>query len=374
MYITENKLRYDYKIVKYTTRYREDVISLLSYMWKRPMSQRDDIFKWKYENNPLTDIPYAYVALYDNRVAGFRGFFPTRFKINDELVSMLSPADTIVDPNHRRRGLFTTMTKFAMREITEEGKIKFFLNLSSNQYSIPGYLKMGWTAVSPEYPLISKTFTGLFHGKISGRKFYKNNKIIFDVLDEIIYNMLGSESGDENGKLEVSLRIDAKDMAELCELRERKRLTHIKDRRYLEWRFKRPWTPYIMCYLWNSVGELEAYTVLLYKREGYYQLVDYEYREPQHIQKLLSTLFKRFKINFVTTWGFAKEKETINSLKKSGFYLPRFIYKLNPRYEPLPFLVRPVGILENKNAWNVLGYDVRDVNSWNLNPIDSDGT
>lgn len=361
-----------YEIKRYQPVFKSDIINLLEYMWKGSENKRRKIFEWKYNKNPFLNEPYAYVALHDNKVIGFRGFFPTKFLFNNEVILMLSPSDTIVNPTHRRKGLFNKMTKYAIKEISKDAKINFFLNLSSNQYSTPGYLKLGWEQVYPEFPISTKTLTGLFLGKISGRNIYKKNKYFFNIADEILYR-IWCKKLKIDGRFEISTKIYSNSMAALFANQEIGRLHHIKDSSYYNWRFKRPYINYIMSYLWRNDGNLSAYLIFIQKGEGHFMLVDYSYENPIALQTILSLFIKKTKANFVTTWGFAKSPNTKKTLKIAGFYSPKLLYKINSRYIPLPFLVRPIDIVLTKESWKVQGRDIRDVNIWDLNPIDSDG-
>jgi len=128
-----------------------------------------------------------------------------------------------------------------------------------------------------------------------------------------------------------------------------------------------------MAYLWAQDEKLRAYAIFIDKGKGYYMLVDYSQDSPESLHALLVHFMKETKANFITSWGFAKDPEIIKAFKKAGFYLPRLHYRLRPRYLPLPFLVRPVDTSTGVKAWKAGVRDLRDVESWDLNPIYSDG-
>lgn len=59
--------------------------------------------------------------------------------------SAVRAVDTATHPGYQRRGLFTTLTRHALRELRETG-VPFIFN-TPNANSLPGYLKMGWRVV-----------------------------------------------------------------------------------------------------------------------------------------------------------------------------------------------------------------------------------
>lgn len=102
-------------------------------------------FRWKYVDNPYVDHVPVFVVEKDGEIVGARPFLAFRMRAGSETVLALQPADTMVHPEHRRKGLFTRMTKHAIDHYAG-GDPKFFFNFP-NQRSRPGYLKLGWQIV-----------------------------------------------------------------------------------------------------------------------------------------------------------------------------------------------------------------------------------
>lgn len=102
-------------------------------------------FDWKYGDNPYVDHVPAFVAVRDGEVVGARPMFALEMAVGDERHLALQPADAMVHPDHRRRGLFTRLTEAAIDRY-ERGEPDFFFNFP-NELSGAGNLKLGWRPV-----------------------------------------------------------------------------------------------------------------------------------------------------------------------------------------------------------------------------------
>lgn len=99
------------------------------------------------------DVPHLdhvpVVVVEDERsgqLVGVRPYAPFLVRGGDETALALLSRDTIVHPDHRRRGLFTTSTEYSLARYADSDVAFVFSH--SNANSRPGYRKMGW-----EYPI-----------------------------------------------------------------------------------------------------------------------------------------------------------------------------------------------------------------------------
>ena len=99
-------------------------------------------FRRTYIENPYLDHVPLFVAETDGTIVGARPFTAFRVQSGDERVLALLTRDTMVHPDHQRRGLFTEMTKLALQYYTSRDVAFFFSH--SNRKSLPGYEKLGW--------------------------------------------------------------------------------------------------------------------------------------------------------------------------------------------------------------------------------------
>lgn len=137
-----------------------------------------DYWHWKHHLNPFGESS-GLCAWDDKRqkVVGLRVFMRWEFTtVNGERLSAVRAVDTATDSDYRRRGIFSTLTRYAIKDLDEEG-VHFIFNTPNKHTSLPGYLKMGWQVVDslpmyikPLHPLrlMLKIFRGVFsHEKLT---------------------------------------------------------------------------------------------------------------------------------------------------------------------------------------------------------------
>lgn len=130
-------------VERYTPNDRRGVLDLDKAVWER--ERPESWFAWKYEENPYISHPAVFVAKADGRVVGARPFMVFRLRTGERTVIALQPADTMVHPDYRGRGVFTEMTKRAIGYY-ESHEPELCFNFP-NDMSWPGYRKLGWRAV-----------------------------------------------------------------------------------------------------------------------------------------------------------------------------------------------------------------------------------
>ncbi|QZY55545.1 GNAT family N-acetyltransferase [Crassaminicella profunda] len=100
-------------------------------------------WEWKYEKN-IFGKPIIYVAEQDNKIIGVRPFWPWKLSIRGEEFNCFQPLDSAVDKEFRGKGLFSKLTKTAIKE--NKGNIDLIFNFP-NEQSIGSYLRLGWTFI-----------------------------------------------------------------------------------------------------------------------------------------------------------------------------------------------------------------------------------
>ncbi|WP_049986716.1 GNAT family N-acetyltransferase [Halobellus rufus] len=102
----------------------------------------DAWFRWKYLENPYVSHVPMFVAEHDGDLVGARPYMAFRLRVGDETPLGLQTGDTMVHPDHQRRGLFTRMTERSFEYYG--GLAEDVLTFSvPNALSRPGYLKLG---------------------------------------------------------------------------------------------------------------------------------------------------------------------------------------------------------------------------------------
>lgn len=134
----------DYTIREYRPEDRNELLSLHRETFGRPAFD-EEWFAWKYENNPYTDSVPIVIAEHAGSIVGVRAFFAMAMCAGGDVRLALQPCDTMVQEDHRGRGLFTRMTEYAIKRYTDD-EPAFFFNFP-NEKSGPGNLKLGWRTV-----------------------------------------------------------------------------------------------------------------------------------------------------------------------------------------------------------------------------------
>ncbi|WP_137286472.1 GNAT family N-acetyltransferase [Halorussus salinisoli] len=107
----------------------------------------EEWFDWKYRSNPYVDHVPIFLAETDDEVVGARAFFPLELRADGAEYLAFQPCDTMVAPDHQRRGLFTRMTEAAVDRYADD--VDCFFNFP-NDLSLPGNLKLGWEIVGEQ--------------------------------------------------------------------------------------------------------------------------------------------------------------------------------------------------------------------------------
>jgi GNAT superfamily N-acetyltransferase len=132
----------DYLVRPYEDGDATGFLSLLSS--SLPDSNRDEEwFRRTYVDIPYLDHVPLFVVESEGEIVGARPFTAFRVRAGEEVVTALLTRDTLVHPDHRRRGLFTEATELALRYY--ETARPAFVFSHSNPNSVPGYRKMGWS-------------------------------------------------------------------------------------------------------------------------------------------------------------------------------------------------------------------------------------
>ncbi|WP_336024177.1 GNAT family N-acetyltransferase [Halobellus salinisoli] len=99
-------------------------------------------FRWKYLENPYVSHVPMFVAEHDGDLVGARPYMAFRLRMGEETPLGLQTGDTMVHPDHQRRGLFTRMTERSFEYYGDLAEDVLTFSVP-NALSRPGYLKLG---------------------------------------------------------------------------------------------------------------------------------------------------------------------------------------------------------------------------------------
>ncbi|MCU4801667.1 GNAT family N-acetyltransferase [Halobacteria archaeon HArc-gm2] len=202
----------------------------------------DEWFAWKYADNPFADHVPIVVATDGDSVVGAKSAVPQRVRVGDRAVDALQPADTMVDPDHRRQGLFSRMTE-VMKERYADRSQQLFFNFP-NEMTLAGGKKHGWVEVGrvPTYYRIQRA-RGMANGDLPAPVDQG-----LDLLDPVFDAYLTaraklSPSSPPDVTVEENEDVPADVLADLYERAVPDELHAERSATFYDWRFENPkWT------------------------------------------------------------------------------------------------------------------------------------
>ncbi len=336
--------------IKYTSEYKDATLKLLAMLWSHLNDQqRRLLFEWRYEQNPFAQENYIYLAMFGMQVVGFRAFVPQILECKGNRITGLTAADAIVHPDFRRKGIFSGLIRFFLRDLEDKCVNNCVIyNLSSNEYSTPGYLKLGWQATNG-----LKRFA-LHYNPMQDIRLrltrQNSNKVRFGV----------HQVNDTT--FEISNEVYAEEMTDLIEKRtEKSAYTCIRNTRYFNWRYAFRDKTYIFVYQ-RIKGKLESFLVLNKVSDSQFLLWEYAASNTQMLKKTIKVAVRAIRIPVLRSWVLSQHDYT--RLRRCGFMAaPTKIWDILGK-KRLPVLVRPVKINVEEKDFFLYDSDIRNIENW----------
>ncbi|BDW93810.1 GNAT family N-acetyltransferase [Muricauda ruestringensis] len=151
-----------------------EIVKLLKIALGESTEKSVQNWHWKHYDNPFGESK-IYLATIGSEIVGVRAFMQWQWKEKStgKTLRAVRAVDTAVSPNHRRKGIFLSLTNHALKMVSEEG-FDFVFNTPNDQ-SIGGYLKLGWVlnrkipvglVINPFYWLSSKKRLNEYSAKV----------------------------------------------------------------------------------------------------------------------------------------------------------------------------------------------------------------
>lgn len=326
---------------------------------------------WKYTSNPYFDGTPIIVTERDGELVGARPFFALRMRAGDEDVLALQPADAMVHPDHRRRGLFTRMTRAAI-DSHRTGKPAFYFNFP-NPKSLPGNLDLGWDRVGelPTYYRIQKP------GVLLRSRMGRLGGFVASLLDGAAgtYHSVHDRVATLQDNIEVQYyqSVPAATLAALADDAQPSGLHAIRAESFYRWRFEDAPTTYLTYVAERGDEPLCALVVAegTYGGEPVRRVVDVapvgfeaegEGRHDALRSALVAVLEDSGKCAAVVAPAMTLPDAVMASL---GFYR-RTTPVLSRLTESTPFVVRSLDVGDGSPSQTVNGIDLVDEESWSI--------
>jgi GNAT superfamily N-acetyltransferase len=328
-----------YDIVPYRPEHKRQVAVLQRHLWRGDEALNTAYLEWKYERNPYLPAPLICLALHDGNVVGMRGMFGSCWEVGPGAERFIVPCgdDLVIAPVHRRRGLFGQIMNATVAELIARGHAVTF-SLSAGPVAMAGSLARGWRSVGSvrEVSRIARPTSLPWRLPIRmpawsavrrlGAALSYVWKEPFRRLDQIAPR---SPSGSAIWSAREP-RPEA--MADLVQrLGHDGRVRHVRDARYLAWRFVNPLHEYR--FLLAGEDRLEGYLVLQAYRlvgRGRVNVVDWEATSPAVRRALLRAAIDWGRFGEMSTWTMSLPEEAGTLLRENGF-LPVTRHRLAPQ-------------------------------------------
>ena len=129
----------------YTRADEDQIVALLRVSMKmQDFPDLQGFWRWKHYENPFGESP-GLVAVAGEQVVGVRVFLRWEWHTGETVYRAVRCVDTATHPDWGRRGIFERLTTGMIEQLPGDG-VDFIFN-TPNEYSMPGYLKMGWVHV-----------------------------------------------------------------------------------------------------------------------------------------------------------------------------------------------------------------------------------
>ncbi|MFW5919775.1 MAG: GNAT family N-acetyltransferase [Halanaeroarchaeum sp.] len=133
-----------YTVRRFTPNDVADVLELYEEVWYH--ERTGEWLEWRFGANPLVDDVQMIVAEAEGTVVGTEPALVFRLRAGDQRVTAYQPADWMVHPEHRRRGVFSRMTESFLE--TFGNRTELYFNFPS-EVLVPGLEKFDWTITPP---------------------------------------------------------------------------------------------------------------------------------------------------------------------------------------------------------------------------------
>ncbi|MHC3439801.1 GNAT family N-acetyltransferase [Natrialbaceae archaeon A-gly3] len=317
-------------------------------------------FEWKYTKNPYFSHTPIIIAENNGEIVGARSFFGLKMYVNDESYYALQPCDTMVDPEHRRKGLFTSMTNKAIKYYSDT-KVKFFFNFP-NSKSLPGNIKLGWRRID-NFPTAYRI--GSLKNMVEQKSDSRNLTVVANItshLLKLIYGVLDRFQDISSEAITTSSTTPVSLLSDMYEENKPYGIHAIRDETFYGWRFENPSWDYTT-YSFESDGEQYAMIVGTGERSNtkITKIIDFLPHDWNNNGNILETILCKIISDHPDTDLFSSPVKT---LPVSSFYRSGFL-----RDDILPLSVVSnvrTPVVRSFNSYSINGIELTKLDNWSM--------
>ena len=320
-----------YEIVRYEPTFRGQVAELQRHLWGDDATTNAAYLDWKYHENPYLDDPLICLAVHAGRVVAMRGMFGALWEIGAPAEHVVVPCadDFVIAPEHRNRGLVARIMNATTDGVAAEG-YRYAFSLSAGPVTMMASLATGWRGVGP-MRAVERTGMGLLT-RASVR--VRTQPLLWryaDPLTRLQYRLnrpfarLDREARRAGGSLAAGVRVEPMPRVDaMVDLVRRLghdgRIRHVRDERYLAWRYRNPLYEYR--FLFRATDRLDGYLVLRADPKDPARgvnVVDWEATTPVLREELLRTAVNWGNFPQLTIWAATVPIDTLAVVSAAGF-------------------------------------------------------
>ncbi|WP_254279426.1 GNAT family N-acetyltransferase [Haloarcula marina] len=325
----------------------------------------DDWFDWKFADNPYLDEAPVVVAEYDGEIVGARPNLAFQMRAGDTHHVALQSGDTMVDADHRRKGLFSRMSQHLF-EGYADGPPKFTFNVP-NMKTTGGMVKQGFEIAGEHTTYHRVQDPATYAGR--------DNRLARTLGKAAATGYLGTRRRGLDVPSEVTVTrhadIPSRRLADLYRRRPPNEIHAFRDEQFFEYRFGNPrweYTAYTARLGGRPVAGVvtatqetnswdSAYSYTVTKVADVVPLVGDDERD-----RALPALLERVLADNADSAVVSVRGESIpqSTLAKFGFHSDQRL-PLRPLATPTRMVVSPIPLDDD---WRVAGRDIRDLSNW----------
>jgi len=349
-----NNMINNISIKDYSKDDKASIINLLGYLMKGfSESEIIELFEWRYERNPYNSKPIIILAFSGDTLVGFRAYLIQYFIISNKKMTVISPADTIIHPEYRRRGIHSMLNKQSLEKLhLEYPNNSILLNTTTSKNAMPAYLKADWSPCSHK-------------NKVYGYRFS-----IFNIFKSLLKKDKNSHRVDEmpfshaDLIFEITKNINKRKIIEFIKInRDKSKFTNIRDELFFDWRYSHEQNKYLMMLCYSNKTML-GYAIIKKSSNYEYSIEEYLTADDKVLRLMLKAIQRKMKIPILRTIIFSKED--YQKMKLCGFFMESNLYIKIFKKQRFPVLVRPTKPNLSNDDFLIGGIDIRDIENWKL--------
>lgn len=323
-------------------------------------------FDWKYGSNPYADHVPVVVAERGGEIVGARSFLALALRTPEGRVGAFQACDTMVHPDHRRRGLFTRMTRHALARYAD-GEPALSFNFP-NEKTLAGNRKLGWhlvdnLAVHSRYQDLAAHLPGL--PRPLGRAASAGSRAYL-WLREL-------RSGPRGSAVSVNRHpgVPVDTLVALARVGRPARFHVPRDEQFYGWRYERPDRSYVT-YVARRAAEAVGAVILGTADGSSVQLMEFQPRTRRDPSTTTALIRAALDDHGDASRVSALADDVSPSRLAAHGFLDGTAWPLRRFVEARPFVVRP--FTADGTGWELHGAELRNPRNWLLSLAEFDVT